>query len=80
MNISKKTIISSFWFALEVIGIFVVVQLIRFVIGNLDAFYSGLSLILIAAVLFLTAFLIARNKDHQHPKNPRTKTHTGILG
>jgi len=79
MNISRKTIVSSSRFALEVIGIFIVVQLIRFVIGNLNAFYSGLSLILIAAVLFLTAFLIARNKDNQHPKNPGTKTHTGIL-
>jgi len=80
MNISRKTIISSFRFAAEVIGIFIVVQLIRFVIGNLDALYSELSLILIAAVLFLIAFLIARNKDNQHPQNPGTKTHTGILG
>jgi len=79
MNVSRKTIVSSFWFALEVIGIFIVVQLIRFVIGNLDAFYSGLSLILIAALLHLIAFLLARNKDNQHPKKPRTKTYTGIL-
>jgi hypothetical protein len=78
MNISKKTFISSIWFALEVIGIFIVVQLIRFVFGNLNAFYSGLSLVLIASVLFLVAFLIARGKDKWH-KRPRTKTYTGLF-
>jgi Na+/melibiose symporter-like transporter len=65
MNLNKRTIINSFWFAIEVIGIFLVIQLIRFVIGNLDAFYSGLSLVLIASILFLTAFLVARKKDRQ---------------
>jgi hypothetical protein len=66
MNINKKTVSGSFWFILEIIGIFLVIQLIRFVIGNLDAFYSGLSLVLIALILFLTAFLIARKKDKHH--------------
>lgn len=65
MNLNKRTIINSFWFAIEVIGIFLVIQLIRFVIGNLDAFYSGLSLVLIASILFLSAFLVARKKDRQ---------------
>jgi hypothetical protein len=78
MNISRKTIISSIWFALEVIGIFIIIQLIRFVIGNLNAFYSGLSLVLIASVLFLIAFLIARGKDKRH-KKPGTKTYTGLF-
>ena len=78
MNISKKTVISSFWFALEVIGIFIVIQLIRFVIGNLNAFYSGLSLVLIASVLFLVAFLIARGRDRRN-RRPGTKTFTGLL-
>lgn len=78
MNISKKTVISSLWFALEVTGIFIVIQLIRFVIGNLNAFYSGLSLVLIASVLFLVAFLIARSKDRRH-KRPGTKTYTGLF-
>lgn len=68
MSINKKTISGSFWFVLEVIGIFLIIQLIRFVIGNLDAFYSGLSLVLIALVLFLIAFLIARKKDKYHSK------------
>jgi hypothetical protein len=78
MNISKKTVISSLWFALEVIGIFIVIQLIRFVIGNLNAFYSGLSLVLIASVLFLVAFFIARSKDRRHSR-PKTKTFTGLF-
>jgi hypothetical protein len=78
MNISRKTIVSSIWFALEVVGIFIVIQIIRFVIGNLDAFYSGLSLVLIAAVLFLFAFLIARGKDRRH-RPPGTKTFTGLF-
>jgi len=78
MNISRKTVISSIWFALEVIGIFIIIQLIRFVIGNLNAFYSGLSLVLIASVLFLIAFLIARGKDKRH-KKPGTKTYTGLF-
>jgi threonine/homoserine efflux transporter RhtA len=79
MNISRKTLVNSFWFALEVIGIFIVIQVIRFVIGNLDAIYSGLSLVLIAAILFIIAFLIARNKDNQNPRKPRAKTFTGLL-
>ncbi|MDZ7625699.1 MAG: hypothetical protein U5J96_14810 [Ignavibacteriaceae bacterium] len=78
MNISRKTIVSSIWFSLEVVGIFIVIQLIRFVIGNLDAIYSGLSLVLIASVTFLVAFLIARSKDRRH-KRPGTKTYTGML-
>lgn len=78
MHLSKKTIVSSIWFALEAVGIFIVIQLIRFVIGNLDAFYSGLSLILIASVLFLIAFLVARSKDKHH-KSPGRKSYTGLF-
>ena len=78
MSITRKTIVSSMWFALEVVGIFFIVQLIRFVIGNLDAFYSGLSLVLIPSVLFFAAFLIARNRDRRH-RRPGTKTFTGLL-
>jgi|GEM_PF-5809474 len=78
MNINKRSFSNSIWFSLEVIGIFLLIQLIRFIIGNLDAFYSGLSLILIASVLFLTAFLIAKRKDLRSRK-PSTKTFTGLL-
>jgi TctA family transporter len=78
VNINRKTIIDSLWFALEVVGIFVVIQLIRFVIGNLNAFYSGLSLVLIAATLFCVAFLIARNKDRNQRRSD-TKTYNKLL-
>jgi hypothetical protein len=80
MNISRKTLVGTLWFATEVIGIFVLIQVIRFVIGNLDAIYSGLSLVLIAAVLFVIAFLIARNRDNQNPRRPGTKTFTSLFG
>jgi len=79
MNINRKTIVTSFWFSLEVIGIFVIIQLIRFVIGNLDAIYSGLSLILIALILFLIAFMVARSKDSKNPRKPKAKTYTGLF-
>jgi len=73
MNLNKRTLIHSFWFAAEVIGIFFVIQIIRIIFGNLNALYSGLSLVLISGILFLTAFFIARKKDKHHnniQKNP----------
>jgi hypothetical protein len=79
MNINKKSIVSSIWFALEVIGIFMAIQLIRFLIGNLDAIYSGISLILITGLLFVVAFLIARSKDNHKPGKPGSKTLTRLL-
>ncbi|MFI5237495.1 MAG: hypothetical protein ACHQLA_06135 [Ignavibacteriales bacterium] len=79
MNIHKKTMLSSFWFVLEVIGIFVIIQIIRIVIGNLDAFYSGIALMLIAGILFLIAFLITKQKNDNHSAKPGTKTIDGIL-
>jgi hypothetical protein len=79
MNINKKSFSNSLWFSIEIVGIFLVIQLIRFIIGSLDAFYSGLSLILIASVLFLTAFLIAKRKDLRSRK-PNTKSFTGLSG
>jgi hypothetical protein len=78
MNITRKTLVSSLWFALEVIGIFLIIQLTRYLIGNLSAFYSGLSLILISSVLFLLAYIIARSKEKRH-KKPGTKLYTGIF-
>ncbi len=79
MTVNKKTLISTLWFALEVIGIFILIQLIRFVVGNFDAIYSGLTLILIASLLFIVAFLIARYKDNNNPRKPGTKTFTRLL-
>ena len=79
MTVNKKTLISTLWFALEVIGIFILIQLIRFVVGNFDAIYSGFTLILIAFLLFIVAFLIARYKDNKNPRKPGTKTFTRLL-
>jgi hypothetical protein len=78
MNITRKTLVSSLWFALEVIGIFLIIQLTRYLIGNLSAFYSGLSLILISSVLFLLAYIVARSKEKRH-KKPGTKLYTGLF-
>jgi high-affinity Fe2+/Pb2+ permease len=74
MNITKKTLFSSLWFSAEVIGIFVVIQLIRIVIGNLDAVYSGIIMVIIAGILFIAAYLVAKNKDNNHSKNQSGKT------
>jgi hypothetical protein len=79
MTLSKKTIIDSFWFVIEVIGIFILVQLIRFIIGNLDALYTGISLILISAVLFLVAFIVTRSKDNRHRKKNNPKTFSSLF-
>ena len=78
MNITRKTLVGSLWFALEVIGIFLIIQLTRYLIGNLSAFYSGLSLILISSVLFLLAYIVARSKEKRH-KKPVTKLYTGLF-
>jgi hypothetical protein len=78
MNISRRTLVSSLWFALEVIGIFLIIQLTRYLIGNLNAFYSGLSLILISSVLFLFAYFVARSREKRH-KKPGTKFYTGLF-
>ncbi len=78
MNITRKTLVSSLWFALEVIGIFLIIQLTRYLIGNLSAFYSGLSLILISSVLFFLAYIIARSKEKRH-KKPGTKLYSGLF-
>lgn len=80
MSINKKSIVSSIWFAIEVIGIFMAIQLVRFIVGNLDAIYSGISLILISGLLFVIAFLITRTKDNHKPGKPGNKTFIRLLG
>ena len=78
MKINRKTIGNSVWFTVEVAAIFLVVQLIRFIINNLDAVYIGLALIIISLALFFSAYLVARNKDRANSKKPITKTYTGF--
>jgi formate-dependent nitrite reductase membrane component NrfD len=75
----KKTIINSLWFAIEVIGIFVIVQVVRYAFGNWDAPAIGLFLIGITSLLFTAALLFARFKDKQDRNKPSGKTITSIL-
>ena len=78
MKINRKSMVNSLWFTIEVIAIFLVVQLIRFIISNLNAVYIGLALIIISLVLFFSAYLVARNKDRANNKKPITKTYNGF--
>lgn len=78
MKTNKRTMANSLWFTIEVIAIFMVVQLIRFIISNLDAVYIGLAFILISLALFFGAYLVARNKDKANSKNPISETYSGF--
>lgn len=78
MKIKRKTMVNSLWFTVEVVAIFLVVQLIRFIISNLDAVYIGLALIIISLALFFSAYLVARNKDRANNIKSITKTYSGF--
>jgi formate-dependent nitrite reductase membrane component NrfD len=75
----KKTIINTLWFVIEVIGIFVIVQVVRYAFGNWDAPALGLFLIGIASLLFIAAYLFARFKDKRDGDKPSSKAITSIL-
>ena len=75
----KKTIFNTLWFAIEVIGIFAIVQVVRYAFGNWDAPAIGLFLIGIASLLFTAAYLFARFKDKRDGNKPSGKTSTSIL-
>jgi formate-dependent nitrite reductase membrane component NrfD len=75
----KKTVINTLWFAIEVMGIFVIVQVVRYAFGNWDAPAIGLFLIGIASLLFTAALLFARFKDKRDRNKPSGKTITSIL-
>lgn len=75
-----KSLKSTFWFIVEVVGIFVLVQAVRYVVGNWDALIIGLALLAVAAVLFVVAFLVARFKDKQDRNRPSGKEYTNALG
>lgn len=78
MKLNGKSVANSFWFALEVIIIFMVVQLIRFIISGLDAVLIDLALIIVSLSLFLGAYFIARSKDRSLSKKQHTKNYSGI--
>jgi formate-dependent nitrite reductase membrane component NrfD len=75
----KKTITNTLWFAIEVIGIFIIVQVVRYAFGNWDALAIGLFLIGIASLLFTAAYLYARLKDKKDGNKPSGSAITGIF-
>jgi formate-dependent nitrite reductase membrane component NrfD len=75
----KKTIINTLWFIIEVIGIFVIVQVVRYAFGNWDAPAIGLFLFGIASLLFTVAYLFARFKDKRDRNKPSSRAITSIL-
>jgi hypothetical protein len=80
MMLIKKTMTNTFWFAVEVIGIFVIVQIVRYAFGNWDAPAIGLFLIGIASLLFTAAYLFARFKDRRDGNKPSGKAMKSLLG
>jgi formate-dependent nitrite reductase membrane component NrfD len=79
MKYIKKTIINTLWFVIEVIGILVIVQVVRYAFGNWDAPAIGLFLVGIASLLFTAAYLFARFKDKRDGNKPSSKVITSIL-
>jgi formate-dependent nitrite reductase membrane component NrfD len=79
MKLVKRTIISSLWFTMEVIGILIIVQAVRYAFGNWDAPAIGIFLLGIASLLFTAAYLFARFKDKRNRNKPSSKTITNIL-
>ena len=79
MKYIKKTISKSLWFTFEVIGIFLIVQVVRYAFGNWDAPAIGLFLIGIASLLFTAAYLYARLKDKRDGNKPSGKAVTSIF-
>ncbi len=61
-NITAK----GFWFAMEVILVFLSVEAIAYAIGNFEAGTIALVLLGVAALLFLAALFNARRKDKKH--------------
>jgi hypothetical protein len=74
-----RSLKNTLWFIVEVIGIFVLVQAVRFAIGNWDGFVISLALLAMAVVLFIAAFLVARFKDKQDGRRPSDKEYSGVV-
>lgn len=79
MKEAKKTIISSLWFVTEVIGILIIVQVLRYVFGNWDAWAIAFSLLGVAGLLFIAAYFSARFKDKRDGNKPSDKAITSIF-
>ena len=66
MNSKHYVSAKGFWFAMEVILIFISVEAIAYAVGHFDAGTIGLVLLGVAALLFLAAIFNARRKDKKH--------------
>jgi LPXTG-motif cell wall-anchored protein len=57
-----------FWFATEIILIFISVEAIAYAVGHFDAGTIALVLLGVVALLFLAAFFNSRRKDKKHKR------------
>jgi len=67
------------WFIIEVLGIFILVQAIRYAVGNWDAVSIAFFLLSITLVLFIAAFITARKKDKRNINKPSSNAFTGSI-
>ena len=58
--------VKGFWFAMEVILIFISVEAIAYAVGHFDAGTIAMVLLGVVALLFLTALFNSRRKDKKH--------------
>ena len=58
-----------FWFAMEVILIFISIEAIAYAFGHFDAGTIALVLLIVAFLLFIAALINARKKDKKHKNN-----------
>lgn len=79
MKTNQKTVKSGAWFIIEVLGIFVLVQVIRYAVGNWSAVSIAFSLLSITLVLFISAFITARKKDKRNINKPTSNAFTGAI-
>ena len=79
MKSNQKTVKSGAWFLIEVLGIFVLVQVIRYSIGNWNAVSIAFFLLSITLVLFISAFITARKKDNRNINKPTPDAFTGAM-
>jgi len=62
-----------------VLGIFVLVQVIRYAVGNWNAVSIAFFLLSITLVLFISAFITARKKDKRKVKKLSSTTFKGAI-
>ncbi|NNG27538.1 MAG: hypothetical protein HKM87_08430 [Ignavibacteriaceae bacterium] len=73
---NKKNVKKRAWFLVEVFGIFVMVQSVRYSVGNWGAVSISLLLLSITLSLFIAAFLTARKKDKRNINKPTASEFT----